>query len=230
MLSQDEQLQVSNAVSAIARRTAERLCQATDAWVAAGLVESMQSNIDRVVADWTPGDAAHQCSAGCAYCCEALVEVSDPEALRIARHIRTLPADRQQSLSDALTRQSARRAGAPLGDRVRCALLDGDLCTVYAHRPASCRKAHSLSVQACANREATIPQNFVVAVRCDVIVAGTQQGYKLAGLPALRNELSAAVLAALRDANAATDWFSGQALLPTPPAPGREAPASSPDA
>lgn len=229
-LSDDEAGQVRSAIAAVADRAAQQLRQAGDAWRAVAFVASVHASVDRVVSDWPPGDAAPQCSPGCAHCCEALVEVSDPEALHIARHVRTLPADRQQQAVQALRQQAALRAGQAPGSPLRCAFLDGALCSIYLHRPASCRKAHSLSVQACASKDSSIPQNFVVALRCDTIVAGANQGFQQAGLPAGRNELAAAVLAALLHPGLAAEaWFGGQALLQaTPPAHGSGTPDSKP--
>ena len=220
MLSDQEQTSVRSAISGVASRAGQVLQQAADAGQAVAVVRSLHSGIDSVVSAWTAGDPAPMCKPGCCFCCSARVEVTDPEALHLAQHVQGLPAARRQALALALAQQLQQRAQAGPGARVPCAFLEQDLCSVYHHRPAACRKAHSLALEACAQHQPQVPQNLVVALRCEVLMEGTRQAYLSSGLPAGKHELSAAVLAALGAADAAGAWHAGTPLLASQPAAG----------
>jgi Fe-S-cluster containining protein len=172
-------------------------------------------SIDKVIATVQTDDRRAECKAGCAFCCSAKVEVSDMEALVIARAIHKLPAARQEEILEALRCQSELRSKDNDSERIPCALLENGLCSIYSERPATCRKAHSLSAKACADQAPLIPQNLAVALNCEVLIAGTNEGFRSRNLPASANELSAAVLAALTVDSAAEHWYQGQPLLQT---------------
>jgi Fe-S-cluster containining protein len=155
-------------------------------------------------------DAPPACRVGCSHCCHARVEVSDPEAFYIARQLPGLPASHRESLIATLRVNAAQRASSP-SSPVPCAFLSHEMCLIYEHRPATCRKAHSLSVRACANQAAQIPQNLHRVLQHEVLIEGTNRAYLANGLPAHTNELSAAVLAVLTGEVNADDWYcSGQ--------------------
>jgi hypothetical protein len=98
-------------------------------------------------------------------------------------------------------------------DQTPCAFLRDHLCAIYAFRPATCRKAHSLSVEACASGAAEIPQDLSLLLNCETLVAGTKGAFRMRNLPVTTLELSAAVLAALSSSDAAERWYQGQPLL-----------------
>jgi hypothetical protein len=213
LLTEKEQAQVRSSIAGVADRAAAAIGQSADGWRAVEFVVSLHSSIDTVMTALSAGDSKPDCKPGCAFCCGARVEVSDPEALHIARHLMGLPAARQQTLFSALTAQSKRRSGASPFERITCAFLAQDLCSIYEHRPAACRKAHSLSLKACSDNEPHVPQNLSAAVNCEVLIAGTNEGYLSSGLPASRHELSAAVLAAVTSGETVHNWFRGESLL-----------------
>ena len=213
LLTEKEEASVRNSIADVASRADEAIKGASNAREAMAFVKSLHASIDKVTSVWTTGDPKPECQPGCSYCCTARVEVSDPEALRIAEHVGGLPTERQGALAAALVHQSELRAGASPYARVRCAFLEQDLCSIYEHRPASCRKGHSLSQKACQNNEPLIPQNLSVVLRCEILIAGTNQSYQSNGFPAGRNELSASVLAAILAVDGAKEWYSGKPLL-----------------
>jgi hypothetical protein len=213
MLTHEEKVLVREAISAIANRASRIVQGATEPWQAIGVVRSLHISIDKVIATAQTDGLQAECKPGCAFCCSTKVEVSDIEALDIARAIHSLPAARQEQMREALRDQSERRAKANDSERIPCALLENGLCSIYSYRPATCRKAHSLSVKACADQEPLIPQSLSVAMHCEVLIAGISEGLRSNNLPASASELSAAVLAALASDFAAERWYQGHSLL-----------------
>ena len=213
-LSETEQARIRRSIEAVASRAGQAIGQAPDAWRAVAFVESLHSSIDKVMATWNSADPRPACSPGCSFCCNAKVEVSDPEALHIARHLLDVPAARRTALASRLAVQAELRSRALPHAQVPCAFLEEGLCAIYAHRPAPCRKAHSLSRDACSTNQPRIPQALAVAVQCEVLIAGTHQGYRSRGLPAGRHELSEAVLAALSSVSGLAEWYDGTPLCP----------------
>lgn len=213
MLTHADKSRVRESISAIATRTSQIVQAATDPWQAISFVKSLHTSIDKVVATVRTDERQAECKPGCAFCCSAKVEASDAEALHIARVIRDLPAARQEELLEALRHQSAERSKADDSERIPCSFLENEHCSIYADRPATCRKAHSLSAKACEAQAAQIPQNLALALQCEVLIAGTNEGFRSSQLPATANELSAAVLAALTTESAAERWYHGQSLL-----------------
>jgi hypothetical protein len=213
MLTHEEKVLVREAISVIANRTSRIVQGATEPWQAIGVVKSLHISIDKAIATAQTDGLQVECKPGCAFCCSTRVEVSDIEALDIARAIHSLPAARLEKMQEALRDQSERRAKANDSERIPCALLENGLCSIYSDRPATCRKAHSLSARACADQEPLIPQNLAVAMHCEVLIAGMNEGLRSNNLPASANELSAAVLAALTSNFAAERWYQGHSLL-----------------
>ena len=214
MLNEQEQATAHIAIDAVAARGADAIKRAPGPGQAIDFVKSLHASIDKVVKGRRPEDPAPACKPGCSACCSAKVEITDPEALLIARHLGDLPPARRDELIEALRRQSIARAEAPIAQRMVCAFLQASLCSIYEVRPSTCRKAHSLSLQACENHEPLIPQNLEVSLQCDVLMAGTNRAFHACNLPAAKSELTAAVFAALSIDNAAECWFSGQPLIP----------------
>jgi len=224
MLNPDERSQLGMAISAIERRASEVLSKTEDSWQAIAFINTLHRNIDAVITASDSTGPAPECKPGCTYCCSARVEVSDPEAFYIARHIQHMPAEKKLPLLERLRQKAAEygTVSAP-GDALKpqpCAFLQDGLCSIYSIRPAVCRKAHSLSVKACEAGASRIPQSLTRIVQCEALTAGTNQAYKSVNLPAARYELSVAVLAALAE-NAEEAWYRGDPLL----AGGRESPS-----
>ncbi|OAN55209.1 hypothetical protein A6A04_11125 [Paramagnetospirillum marisnigri] len=93
------------------------------------------------------------CKAGCGWCCHQQVGVSVVEAVRIAVHIRDLPAEQAAAVMarvrdlDRLTRglTTSKRAAT----KQPCAFLVDGGCSIYAVRPLRCRGLISIDVEFC---------------------------------------------------------------------------------
>ncbi|MCR6629598.1 MAG: YkgJ family cysteine cluster protein [Magnetospirillum sp.] len=97
---------------------------------------------------------AAACKAGCGWCCHQQVGVSVPEAVRIAAHLRTLPAEEGEALSGRVRQVAERTTGMTTleraATRLSCPFLGAEGgCTIYAVRPLRCRGLHSIDVEFC---------------------------------------------------------------------------------
>ena len=109
---------------------------------------------------------APACAAGCSHCCEnARVGLTAREARTLVNHLRHLPTEQLATIRARIASNAATVRDAPLGTRpgTICALLDDDRrCTVYEHRPFSCRRAHSFDADLC--RRATAGEDVGITV------------------------------------------------------------------
>lgn len=213
MLSREETSDIAQALANVERRAADVLRSASDGWQAVAFIQSLHASLDTVSQHWRSADEKIECQPGCASCCSARVEVSDPEAIHIARHLLSMPLPTLETIQAKLRANGQARASSRVA-RVPCAFLEQGLCIIYEHRPAVCRKAHSLSFQACEQQQATIPQILGLVLQHEVLIEGTNRGYVANGLPANVSELSAAVLAVLEDPAKPSTWYGGRPLLP----------------
>lgn len=100
-----------------------------------------------------PSKFAIACTKGCAYCCHVSVTASAPEIFLVASRIRELPPqDFDEALmrvraADQRTRNMSSQQRAQ--NKIPCALLKNNLCSVYDSRPGACRGFTSVSVDAC---------------------------------------------------------------------------------
>lgn len=138
----------------------------------AGLVMAMHEALDEQIearsADAAAAGQHVACAAGCSACCVAPVLVGEGEAVTVAewlalpeqaavraRFDRTYPTWQAAvgATIDAFARASSsdeqRAAAVAYKQRnVMCAFNHEGLCTIYAARPARCRKAHALGTSA----------------------------------------------------------------------------------
>jgi Fe-S-cluster containining protein len=214
MLSPEEKSSVIEAVARIEQRVSRELETKSSAWQAIEFFGVLHANIDKLVQAESATAPQPDCKPGCAYCCSVRVEVSEPEALRIARYIATLSEQEAAALTSELQVRADfhRQQDANPSARMACAFLRDNLCSIYALRPATCRKAHSLSVQACASYASEIPQKLSLLLGCEALVTGTKNAFRTRDLPVSSMELSAAVLAALASDEAVELWYRGESL------------------
>ena len=100
-----------------------------------------------------PSKFAVACAKGCAFCCHVSVTASAPEIFLVASRIRSLQNEQADDLlnrvraADQRTRfmSSQQRAN----NRIPCAMLKGNECSVYDSRPAACRGFASTSMEMC---------------------------------------------------------------------------------
>lgn len=162
------------------------------------------------------------CARGCSSCCHQRVEVTAPEVVALAEHLRAALDD------EALARARERIDGTARALRgvdgrahheqqIRCALLDDDgACLAHAGRPLACRRAHSTDRAACdaAHAEPTaklrIPNDPTLSWNTAAVVLGYLEGLEHAGRPIDVFELHAALAVALARDDVAGAWARGE--------------------
>ena len=94
------------------------------------------------------------CGAGCSICCWLRVDVYAHEVFFIAQHVRARFSEMELSgLVGRLAVHSAKVLPLTPYDHatqnIVCPLLQNDRCSIYAVRPHSCRRHHSLDLATC---------------------------------------------------------------------------------
>jgi cytochrome c551/c552 len=154
------------------------------------------------------------CKKGCAWCCYQHVSVTGPEIFQIARVLRA-----DAGAAATLARLEDKLANAdwdPARDfdmRNPCAFLVKGACSIHAERPMICRIYVSLDVQAClrqlAQGSGTIPFPASHKVIRGWLMPGLWAALEAAGLPVRDYELTAGLLAVLRDPGIEARWYRG---------------------
>ena len=154
------------------------------------------------------------CERGCSYCCHLRVEIRPHEAFVLAHHIETrFSAEARQRTVARIEQNLARLAGLTPEQHIRagipCALLDGNICSVYEARPAACRKYYSLSLAVCraAYDDTSAPlageiEDEQVRLAGNAIALGHAKGLEDAGYDSAPYELHTALHRALTDPRA----------------------------
>jgi Fe-S-cluster containining protein len=151
------------------------------------------------------------CKAGCSYCCHYKVGARAEEVFQIVDFVRTkFSAPRLQRLQEDVARNAAtmrvKTSAEQLAANLPCPLLDNGQCSVYAVRPASCRKFHATDVAGC-KQSFDEPENLAIAHSMvpgllhtgNAHVKGLRQAFADAGYDGNTYELNAALAAALSD-------------------------------
>jgi hypothetical protein len=163
-----------------------------------------------------PDKVTIACSRGCTYCCHTYVSAMAPEVFRVARAVRANRLTGQQSSS--LMAQLQKTAGQPhaarQGAKQPCALLSNGLCSVYAARPAVCRKTASTSLDDCIavfnGGMAGWTSPRINDVACSAAHYALSIALKTQNLDWHSYELSAALIVALTRADAESAWLKGE--------------------
>lgn len=183
-------------------------------------ITHLHRGLDQVAAQAAATGPAMHCQAGCAHCCRVRVEATEPEIFWIAQHLRqSAPHDVQRIMTVLADRIQERleesRTMPASGPALTCAFLVDAKCSIYPVRPAVCRKAHSLDVQACASHAPTIAQNLALLLQSESLIQGSNIAYREAGLSMQPQELLAGVLQALTNPQWEQDWSGSAASIPT---------------
>jgi Fe-S-cluster containining protein len=180
-------------------------------------VRNLQRGVQQVVDDAVRQQVHIDCKAGCSHCCSARVEAIAPEIFLIAAELENLsPEERNASIA----RLEAHIAAADARDaswhtRTSCPFLVEHLCSIYAVRPAACRKAHSLDVRSCEAHAPSIPQDLGVALKAEALIQGMSGAYCARGFDGSRHELVRSVLLCLREPSTQARWFNGEEVFDT---------------
>jgi len=208
MLSDKEQAAFQESVKKIQALAASHLQKSQNAGSAVRFVKNLHRGIDAVASQRNEFGPKAECKTGCAYCCSAKVEATEPEILLIAEALKT----RSESEIGTLITKLKQRVEAtvvehPGPHRPGCIFLENSLCSIYEVRPAVCRRAHSLSVESCRTYSSDIPQNIELVLDADALIHGTSAAYKQNNLPSSAHELTGAILMALTDENSELNWY-----------------------
>lgn len=214
MLSTEEQAAVNEGIRAVQRAALAQMRNEPGAWGAVAFVRHLQRGVDQVVAHAVADGATLACTKGCSHCCHMQVHAMAPEVFRIVEALRGWSPDRLNALTDKLRQHAdAVRLKSVQDHHAPCPFLQDDLCSIYALRPAVCRKGHSTEVQACASHEPQIPQHLRIVVESEVLMRGTAAAYAELGVATGHHELGQAVLLALNEPQAAARWVAGEAVF-----------------
>jgi hypothetical protein len=162
------------------------------------------------------------CRRGCAFCCHAYVSVSVPEALLVARTIRSLPEPRRSTALARIREIDDRTRGRPPEERIGegalpCPLLVDNRCSVYDVRPFGCRAEMSTDASACERLvngldarkiSPVLPPNLKMMYSSALAVA-----VKNVGLTAGIHEFNAALRIAVDSEDAEERWLAGEDLF-----------------
>ena len=176
--------------------------------------------------------AAVACRAGCAFCCCSLrIDARAHEVLNIARHLHATRSE--ADLTDLLavlhaTAEHSRASAPGPATPLPCALLDDGNCSLYDHRPSSCRRYFSRSAEACEELwlEGTTDQEIEYPFLAEAgrhAAAGTHNAFVRADYDGYSYDLTAALIEALSDPECESRWnrkervFSQSAQSITPP-------------
>lgn len=126
---------------------------------AVALARSVMNSVSRLTAAMLAGapDGAVACSAGCDHCCYQAVSVTLPEALVIAKRLRTtLTADALVAVTARIAAALEAARGLSPAQRFSpdhpCPFLEAGCCAIYEVCPLSCRGMNSLDADECAQR------------------------------------------------------------------------------
>jgi hypothetical protein len=213
MLTEEEQNAFLASIQKVRRHIAVQLIPVQQSAMAVAHIDKLHNNVDKLVQGRNQTASALSplaCQAGCAHCCHVPVYVSEPEVFHILTALRQHSDLALAALQQRLKHYVENRQQDADQLSQACAFLVNNLCSIYSHRPAVCRKAHSLSVSACASGAAHIPQDLQLILRAEALIQGHAAAYQDAGLPATSLELASAVLLALEDPQAQEKWFAGK--------------------
>jgi hypothetical protein len=159
------------------------------------------------------------CARGCSSCCHQRVELTSPEVLALADHLRTTLDEAAFAKLRARVEETARALVGVDGRahhlrQIRCALLDDSgSCTAHAARPLACRRAHSTEVAPCEAAHAnpaqkqTIPDDPTLSWNTAAVVLGYLEGLERGGASIDVFELHRALAIALADLGVEAEWL-----------------------
>jgi len=165
-----------------------------------------------------PSEHKIECAKGCAYCCHVSVSALAPEVFHVANAVRAAhPNDFEATLARIRSAESATH-GVSFIERARrklpCALLENNVCTVYAARPGPCRGVTSTSVRSCEiafnGGNAGIPTPSVWTVLRNAHVQAMWAALAAAELPSDSYDLNEAICVALESPDTETRWLKGE--------------------
>ena len=171
---------------------------------------------------------AYACKKGCSWCCHQSVMVTAAEVLYAAKFLHdNLEESEVKRLRDHVAARAKQTDGLDndqrMDQRIACAFLMDDICTIYPVRPLQCRGGYSEDSEYCRNlldnREETqeavakgelegkyllLPKMLYDSAQVGMAGALSKDGLKSEPL-----DLTAAMAIALGDRDIAEKWLRG---------------------
>ena len=214
MLSANEKDAFLDSIKRVRDNTVKHLSAGKDVSFAINFVATLHRAVDKVAQQASVLGPKPECVARCTYCCYVRVEVTEPEIFRIARELKNRPLTQISVHLERLRKHvTAVQVKKPNTQRMACAFLENNLCSIYEVRPAVCRKAHSLSVERCESFASEIPQNFEIILGAEALMKGSSDAYRQINLCSSSHELCSAVLLAMKDETAEARWYAGESVF-----------------
>jgi len=169
-----------------------------------------------------PSEIKIACKKDCSFCCHTFVSVLAPEVFRLATIIRReYSAVDIQKLIERCGVSANLDLNARHGKKLPCPLLAEPTtnagCSVYSHRPLVCRKAVSVSLEACRveynGGEVGTQMPFVNQSLFSDANLALHLGLHSCSLSERSYELSAALRIALTQRNAEQLWLEGNDIF-----------------
>ena len=98
----------------------------------------------------------YDCHRGCSWCCDQNVSVTLPELFHVFSYLRqTLDKKQLKDLHKKCLKRAAKIAGKTTNqrfdERIACAFLENNVCTIHSARPLQCRGGFSEEEDYCRN-------------------------------------------------------------------------------
>jgi Fe-S-cluster containining protein len=161
------------------------------------------------------------CAKGCAFCCHVSVTATAPEIFLVANALRERHKENPEAILARVRSADQRTRGLSSMERAKqrisCALLENNVCSVYGSRPAACRGFSSTSARAC--ERGFNGEN--VQVETPTVWTSLRGAHKqamwaalaAAKLPASLYEFHHALRIALEMPDAETRWLKGEDIF-----------------
>jgi len=156
------------------------------------------------------------CKKGCSHCCHIWVSATVPEVLFVAKALRRKG---NAAVADKIKTAHLITKGFDFIARGQhphpCALLENDVCSVYASRPRACRFAASADAAICARSyinltSEDIPTPVLSVVGRNAYAIALTIALKHAQLPYHLYEFNAALARAIERDDAEREWLAGE--------------------
>lgn len=162
---------------------------------AASIVHSfhfeLDSEIGRLRLKRADLDKDVKCGQGCSYCCYSMVDISRDEAVLIKGMIKEEKIDIDMfRLKHQAKSKSLKEWGKLKPKQKRCVFLDeSDLCMIYKHRPAACRKLLVITDPEFCNQKKVQKVGRFIDWHVEVIASAILNGSKSGTLPEMLLEV-----------------------------------------
>jgi len=177
-------------------------------------------SFDGNVAIQSEGQPSVACHKGCPSCCTLRVTALAPEVFMVAAYLRATAAALQAHGIDLVARLRALDAATRGLDemervalRQRCAFIVQGVCLIHRVRPLACRGHASLNKRACveaaAGRADAVPFSGPHRMVRVLVQSALQAALRHRGLEWGAYELNHALVLALDDEDAHTQWRNG---------------------